>query len=201
MPYQALWNSTNISNFIASGFIILLALHCTVRAIDHTSVILRLLICINVLKFQHFMLYFFALNMFLCIYSTKCMVLRQTMYTLTRLLLQEQSVLGLHCLHMPFYQASWWMKVKTFTILLKEIKKQTQIIIVKVTGNFDIRFSVIKELGNLYLDHIGIVFHHLTLTYISWFSDKWTFFQALFSLEKYSKALLMSSHSICFLEK
>ena len=57
---------------------------------------------------------FFYLNLILhAVVSLKYLEEWQTVKTLIRL---QQSDLGLHCLHMPFYQKLRCMKIRTFTI-------------------------------------------------------------------------------------
>ena len=54
---------------------------------------------------------FFYLNFaFYAVFFLKYLVKRQTVQALIRLLIQEQSDLGLHCLHMSLCQILWCMK-------------------------------------------------------------------------------------------
>ena len=66
---------------------------------------------------------------FLCSGFFKYLVEWQTVQTLIRLLLQEQSNLGLHCLHMPHCQTLWCTKFKDFhyrTCTKGTLKKKDQ---------------------------------------------------------------------------
>ena len=68
---------------------------------------------VNVLKFRTlYILTFLPKFCFSCSYFLKYLVKRQTMQT------QEQSDLGLHCLHTPFYWALFFGvgNFRTFTI-------------------------------------------------------------------------------------
>ena len=55
---------------------------------------------------MHMLKYFYHSCLFSCF--LKFLVKGQTVKTLIRLLFQEQSDLGLHCLQMPFCQTIWW---------------------------------------------------------------------------------------------
>ena len=68
-------------------------------------------VTVNVLKIRTlYSILFLPKFCFLCSCFLKYLVERQTVQTQIRLLLKEQSDLGLHCLHMSFCQIVWCSK-------------------------------------------------------------------------------------------
>ena len=74
-----------------------------------------------------------------------------------QLLLQEQSDLGLHCLHMPFCQKFWCTKIRTFTILLFQTScdKHLQWVFIKfvITKTYLYNFDPLKP--HFYIVKLG----------------------------------------------
>ena len=72
-------------------------------------------------KCSKFLTLFFSYSQLKCWLSvlklTKCLSVEQTVKTLIRLLLQNQSDLSLHCLFRPFCQATCFRNFRTFTVI------------------------------------------------------------------------------------
>ena len=87
---------------------------------------------VTVLKFRTLYSILFRLKFcFLCICLLKCLVEWQTVNTQIRLLLQEQSDLGLHCLHMAFCQKLWYSKCLDIYHTLNILKFNTPKLLIK----------------------------------------------------------------------
>ena len=72
---------------------------------------------VNVLKFWTLFSFFSQIKcLLLWLEFSKCLSEKQTRKAMIRLLLQKQSDLGLHCLPMPFWQATSVWNFRTFTV-------------------------------------------------------------------------------------